>query len=541
MAYSSLRFLVFLLAVIVVYYLVPKKHQWFVLLVASYGFYLSSGVAPVLYILFTTLFSYGAGLRMQKIRDAFQARADSLGDGATKEQKREPKKEASKKVHRVQVITVLVNLGILAYVKYLNDFIGGFNTLFTLFRWDASVPYVNVIVPLGLSYYTFNSVGYLSDVGRGKYAAEKHLSKFALFVSFFPSIVQGPLNRYADVGIQLQQPHDFSYDNLKYGAQLMLWGFFKKLVIADRVAVIVSTVFAPEYSGYQGHHIFFGVLAYSLQIYCDFSGGTDITRGAAQMMGINLPENFARPFFATSMADFWRRWHMSLGAWMREYVFYPIMLSKPVTAVSKSFRKKYGAHIGKIVPSVAAPMVVFFLMNIWHGLGAQRVLNALYNALIISSSVALAPVYKNVAQKLRVNTEAFSFKLFQMLRTFLLLCVSRILTHAPSLEAAGQMLKALVKDRLFLSISGLDFFLGSGGEIFSFGVNQREMLVLFLSVLALLVVGILQENGVKIRETLSRQNLIFRWGMILLLLIVVLVFGVYGPGYNARSFIYGGY
>ena len=232
---------------------------------------------------------------------------------------------------------------------------------------------------------------------------------------------------------------------------------------------------------------------------------------------------------------------MSLGAWMREYVFYPIMLSKPVTAVSKSFRKKYGAHIGKIVPSVAAPMVVFFLMNIWHGLGAQRVLNALYNALIISSSVALAPVYKNVAQKLRVNTEAFSFKLFQMLRTFLLLCVSRILTHAPSLEAAGQMLKALVKDRLFLSISGLDFFLGSGGEIFSFGVNQREMLVLFLSVLALLVVGILQENGVKIRETLSRQNLIFRWGMILLLLIVVLVFGVYGPGYNARSFIYGGY
>ena len=151
MAYSSLRFLVFLFAVIVVYYLVPKKYQWFVLLVASYGFYLSSGVAPVLYILFTTLFSYGAGLRMQKIRDAFQARADSLGDGATKEQKRELKKEASKKVHRVQVITVLVNLGILAYVKYLNDFIGGFNTLFTLFRWDASVPYVNVIVPLGLS------------------------------------------------------------------------------------------------------------------------------------------------------------------------------------------------------------------------------------------------------------------------------------------------------------------------------------------------------------------------------------------------------
>lgn len=541
MAYSSLSFLVFLTAVIAVYYLVPKKHQWFVLLVASYGFYLSSGLEHVVYILFTTLFSYGAGRWMQKIRDDLAASVKALGDGVTKDQKREMKKEATKKIHRIQVATVLVNLGILAYVKYLNFFIGSFNQMFALFRWDASMPLVNVLVPLGLSYYTFNSVGYLIDVGRGKYDAEKHLGKFALFVSFFPSIVQGPLNRYADVGMQLQQPHDFDYDNVKYGAQLMLWGFFKKLVIADRVAVIVATIFAPDYVNYQGHHIFFGVLAYSMQIYCDFSGGTDITRGAAQMMGINLPENFARPFFATSMADFWRRWHMSLGAWMREYVFYPVMLSKPVTAVSKTFRQKYGAHIGKIVPSVAAPMVVFFLMNIWHGLSAQRILNALYNALIISSTVALTPAYKKLGEKLRVNTEAFSFRLFQMLRTFALLCVSRILTHAPSLEAALQMLKTLVRDRVFLTISGLDFFLGSGGEIFSFGVNEREMLVLFLSILTLLVVGILQERGVKIRETLSKQGIIFRWGMILLLVLVVLVFGVYGPGYNARAFIYGGY
>ena len=541
MAYSSLTFLVFLFAVIVVYYLVPKRYQWFVLLVASYGFYLSSGVAHVVYILFTTLFSYGAGRWMQKVRTEYQEKADALGDAATKEQKRELKKESSRKVHRIQVATVLVNLAILAYVKYLNDFIGGFNVLFGMFHWDASIPYVNLIVPLGLSYYTFNSVGYLIDVGRGKYEAERHLGKFALFVSFFPSIVQGPLNRYADVGMQLQQPHDLKYDNLKYGAQLMLWGFFKKLVIADRVAVIVSTIFGPDYAVYRGHHYFFAVLAYSMQIYGDFSGGTDITRGAAQMMGIDLPVNFARPFFATSMADFWRRWHMSLGAWMREYVFYPIMLSKPVTAVSKRFRKKYGAHIGKIVPSVAAPMVVFFLMNIWHGMGAQRVINAFYNALIISSSVALAPVYKKLGEKLRVNTEAFSFRLFQMLRTFALLCVSRIITQAPSLGAVVHILKQMVKDRIFLTSKGLDFITGATGEIYTFGVSRSEMTVLLLSILVLLVVGILQENGMKIRETLAKQNLLFRWGMILLLLAAVLVFGIYGPGYDARAFIYGGY
>ena len=541
MAFTSFSFLVFAACVVAVYYLVPKKCQWVVLLAASYGFYLSGGIAHVFYILGTTVVSYGAARLMQKHRDAFQNSLEALGPEVTKDEKREMKKAVTKRIHSIQVAAVLLNLGVLASVKYLDFFIESINGLFAVFAWDASVPFLNLLVPLGVSYYTFNSIGYLIDVGRGKIEAEKHLGKFALFVSFFPSIVQGPLFRYGDVGVQLQQPHKLEYENLKFGAQLMLWGFFKKLVVADRVAAISNIIFGPDFESYYGHYIFFGVLAYSLQIYCDFSGGTDITRGVAQMLGIQLPENFARPLFATSMADFWRRWHMSLGAWMREFVFYPIMLSKPVTAVSKSFRKRFGSYAGKMVPSIAAPFVVFFLMNIWHGLSAQRILNGLYNAVIISSSVALAPVYKKLAEKLRVNTEAFSYRLFQMLRTFALLCVSRILTHAPSLDAAGQMLVRLVKDRVFLNISGIDFFLGNGGEIFTFGVNQREMVVLALAVLALLVVDILQEMGIPIRKTLAKQNLLFRWGMILLLVTVVLVFGVYGPEYNARAFIYGGF
>lgn len=534
MAYTSLNFLLFLLITVFFYYIVPKKYQWAVLLVASYGFYLSSGLQQALYILFTTVFTYGAGRLMQKFRDDNQVKIDAMGE-ITKEEKREMKKAVSKRVHTVQVITVLVNLAVLAGVKFTNTFIRNFNELFAFFQWDASMPLVNILVPLGLSYYTFNSIGYLIDVGRGKHAAEKHLGKFALFVSFFPSIVQGPLFRYKDVGYQLQQPHDLEYDNLKYGAQLMLWGFFKKLVIADRVAPIVMTVFNSQYSGYTGAHVFFGVLAYSFQIYGDFSGGTDICRGAAQMMGINLPENFQRPFFATSMADYWRRWHMSLGAWMREFVFYPVMLSKPVTKVSKSFRKRFGAHAGKIVPSVAAPFVVFFLIGIWHGITVQRIVNGLYHATLISASVALAPVYKKLAEKLKVNTECFSFRLFQMLRTFLLLCISRIITQAATLPIALRMIK-----RLFTSWSW-DFILGIDGKIFTLGVDEKNMQILFLAILVLLVVGVLQERGMKIRETLAKQNLIFRWFMVLALLVVILVFGVYGPDYNASDFIYGNY
>ncbi|MBQ9761778.1 MAG: MBOAT family protein [Oscillospiraceae bacterium] len=534
MAYTSLMFLAFLLLTVVVYYIVPKKWQWSVLLVASYGFYLSSGVEQVLYILFTTLFSYFAARWMQKLRDDNQAQIDAMGE-ITKDEKRAMKKAVNKKIHTIQVVTVLVNLLILGLVKFANTFVRTFNEMFAFFQWDASIPLVNILVPLGLSYYTFNSIGYLIDVGRGKYPAEKHLGKFSLFVSFFPVIVQGPLCRFQDVGQQLQQPHKLEYNNLKYGAQLMLWGFFKKLVIAERVSVIALKVFHSGFSDYTGSHVFFGVLAYSFQIYGDFSGGTDICRGAAQMLGINLPMNFERPFFATSMGDYWHRWHMSLGAWMREYVFYPVMLSKPVTAVSKKFRKKFGAHAGKIVPSVAAPFVVFFLMGIWHGITIQRVVNGLYHATLISSSVALAPVFKKTTEKLKIRTDCFSFRLFQMLRTFFLLCISRIITQAATLRHAARMIKTL-----FTSWSW-DFILGIDKKIYTYGVDLKNMQVLVCAIIALLVVGILQERGVKIRESLSKQNLIFRWFMILALLVFVLVFGMYGPDYNASDFIYAGH
>lgn len=535
MALNSLNFMIFLAAVIAVYYLVPKKYQWLVLLVASYGFYLSSGIAHVLYIIATTLFSFFSSHWMQKIRDKNQEEIKALGDGITKEQKLAMKKATSNRIHRIQVFTVVTNLAVLAYVKYLNFFIGNFNEIFSMFKWDASIPFVNVLVPLGLSYYTFNSIGYLIDVGRGKLKAEKHLGKFALFVSFFPSIVQGPLMRYGDVGIQLQKEHEFDYNNLKYGIQLILWGLFKKMIIADRVAVISATIFSPTYTDYTGSHIFFAVLAYSFQIYCDFSGGVDITRGAAQMMGIDLPLNFERPFFAISMADFWRRWHMSLGAWMREYVFYPVMLCKPVSSLSKKLRKKYGTYYGKLVPSVAAPMVVFFLIGIWHGLSWQYITNGLYNAILISGSVALTPVYEWIIKKFKINTEVFSYRLFQMIRTFFLLCISRIIVKAPSIGDAWKMIKA------FLTTFDFAFLFGIDGKIYELGVTKQEFTVLFFAIMVLLVVAILQESGIKIRETLAKQNILFRWIMIILLICAIGIFGTFGPAYNASSFIYGGF
>lgn len=532
MGFTSFKFLVFLFAVVVAYYIVPRRFQWALLLAASYGFYLSGGgVESLCYLLATTLFTYFSALWMQSLRDKNQKHILSLGEEITKDKARDMKKATAKKIHRIQVLTVLVNLGVLVLLKLINmakqdpSFLG----------ISPDMPLMNLIVPLGLSYYTFNSIGYLIDIGRGKYAAQRHIGKFALFTSFFPSIVQGPLCRFGDVGVQLGTPHAFSYKNLKHGAQLILWGFFKKIVIADRLAVITATIFSPTFTDYNGSQIFFGVLAYSFQIYGDFSGGTDIARGAAQMLGINLPMNFERPFFANSMGDFWRRWHMSLGAWMREYVFYPVMLSRPVTAVSKKFRLKWGPHAGKMVPSVAAPFVVFFLIGIWHGVTAQYITNGLYNAFLISGGVALGPVFQKLIQKLKIDTTTFSWRLFQILRTFTLLCISRIIVKAPSLGEGFRMIGAM-----FTSVD-LGFITGADKVMFSYGLSETELSLIFVCVMVLFVVGILQENGVKIREGLDRQNFIFRWGLILLLFAAVLIFGVYGPGYNARDFIYGNF
>ncbi len=535
MAYTSLGFLLFLGIVLVVYYLVPKRYQWAVLLTASYIFYLFSGVAQVAFILGTTAVTYFSALAMQKKRNIYKKKLAAIGPEITRDQKQELKKASANEIRKVQFASVLAVLLVLAVVKYLNFAIENVNTLFSLFKYDASLPLVNIIVPLGISFYSFQAMGYLIDIGRGRYEAETHFGRLALFLSFFPSIVQGPINRYGDLGNQLMKEHDFDYDNLKFGAQLMLWGFFKKMVIADRAAPVVSEIFSSHFDDYNGSVYFFGMLMYALQIYCDFSGGIDIARGAAQTLGIDLPQNFERPYFSTSVADYWRRWHATLGAWMREYVFYPVMLSKPLTKISKALRKMGKAKLAKLVPSVITPFVVFFLIGIWHGANWKYVAFGLYNATIVAGSVALAPVFKKLIEKLHINTEAFSWKLFTIVRTFLVLGISKILVKSPGLRAALHIIKSI-----FTEVD-LDFIFGLDGKIFTLGIDEKNMFILFVAVIILLGVSVLQENGMKIRETLSKQNIVFRWAIYFIALIFVLVFGIYGPSYDAADFIYQAY
>jgi len=530
MALTSFNFLCFFLVVLILYYAVPKRFQWVLLLAASYAFYIVGGFAQVFFLMGSTLLTYLSGILMQKRRDKYKVELEA-NKGLEKEQRQLLKKKMTADIRKIQVITVVAHLLILCIVKYSNFVIQNINKAINVFGGEGSIPGLNIIVPLGISFYTFMAMGYVIDIGRGKYEAERNIGKLALFLSFFPSVVQGPISRFDEVGKRLVAEHKLSYENLTRGAQLIMWGFFKKLVIADRIAPMVSGIFTVKmYGKLSGTSFFFGMVAYAIQIYCDFSGGIDITRGAAQMLGIELPLNFERPYFSTSVAEYWRRWHMTLGAWMREYVFYAIMLSKPISKLSKKVKEKHGQKASKYVPSIITSFIVFLLMGIWHGSNWRYVAYGLYNAALISGSVALEPVFKKMLEVLHIKSENKLWKLFQMIRTFLILSIAKLLVIAPSLKYALKILGKMCTN----------FNLSFQTELDKYKVNldYKNYIVLGVALLILFVISVLQENGIHIRESLGKWNIVFRWLVFFLMLIIIFVFGIYGPAYDAASFIY---
>ena len=359
MSFLSMKFLLFLAAAVAGYYVIPRQLQWVWLLIFSYIFYLASGPAAVVFILTTTATTFLGGLWLEHTDRALACALDRtlardpdrtpdcgpdhtldcgpdhmldcgpdrLRRPANPQQPLSPDEKKALKGRFKQrkkwivALVLFVNFGILAALKYRNFAADNMNLLFGTHFSSAKL-----LLPLGISFYTFQSMGYLIDVYRGKYAPDRNPFRFALFVSFFPQILQGPIGRYDRLASQLYGQKSFSLTRIERGLQLMLWGYFKKIVIADRAAVVVSEVFG-NYQSYGGILVMAGVLCYSLQLYGDFSGGMDVIMGASECFGISLDANFKRPYFAQSISDFWHRWHITLGTWMKDYVFYPFSLS----------------------------------------------------------------------------------------------------------------------------------------------------------------------------------------------------------------------
>lgn len=536
MTVTSINFFVFIALTIIAYFALPiKKQKWVVLLVASYIFYLFAGYKYAAFIVFTTVSTYLIARWIDRISRKSKGILKKNKSDWDRETKKKHKNRTKRNKRAVMALCLVLNFGILAFLKYYNFFSGSLNDIFGAFGMSFSLPTLKLFLPLGISFYTFQAMGYIVDVYREKFPAERNIAKFALYVSFFPQIIQGPISFYDQLAHQLYEPHRMDFTRFKYGCELILWGYFKKLVIADRAVIVINTV-VTDYASQNGTTLTFTVLLYALQLYADFSGGIDISRGIAQILGIDMAENFRRPYFSKSINEYWRRWHITLGAWMKEYVFYPLSLSGGFLAASKKMKATRigktgaGSHIAKVFPTAVASLIVFLIVGVWHGASWKYVAFGLWNGGVIMLSILMKPLFENALRKLRINPQSAMWGLFQIIRTFIIVCVGYVFDIAPSFRQAV---------RTFAVIAMGQNVNGFIRQFNALGLKSLDYLIIFVGLIVIFVSSVIQEKTNKqIRLLLDHKSFWLRYILILLGITLVLTFGIYGPGYNSADFVY---
>lgn len=474
MLFNSMEFVLFFPAVLFMYFLIPAciKNYW--LLAASYYFYMCWNAKYALLLFSSTVITYTGGILLQKINAGGGIRVFIYLD-----------KAKSKKI--VVAICCIMNLGILCYFKYMNFLLNLLRGALSFVHIELEIPMYDILLPVGISFYIFQAMSYTIDVYRGEIQAEKKFFLYALFVSFFPQLVAGPIERSGSLLKQLQTPKRFCYDSVRTGLLWMLWGYFLKMVVSDRCAVLVNHVYG-DYGSYQGFQLIIANILFAFQIYCDFMGYSVIAKGAAKILDFDLIDNFRQPYLAESIKDFWRRWHISLSSWLRDYLYIPLGGNK------KSKFLKYRNL-----------MITFLMSGLWHGANMTFVLWGGIHGVYQIAEELLSPVFLRVCEKIHVRMHTFSWKLLRMIRTFIFVDIAWVFFRAESIEMACRILKR----SLLLSNSGL--ILNHG--LFQLGLDERNMVILSLSLIVILIVGIMREKGIHVLEWLSKQNMIFRYAV----------------------------
>ncbi len=527
MLFTSYEFLGFLLAVFIIYYLLPGRAQWPFLLLASYVFYFIADPRYLIFIAITTVSTFLAAKTISVKKISF----DAWFKEHKKEYEKEERKALKAKEHstekKIFLACLLFNLGILAVTKYTNFTIANINNIIGAFGNQGQISFVDLIIPMGISFYTFQSMGYLIDVYNGKFEAQKNLFKFALFVSFFPQLVQGPISRYADLSQTLFEEHRFNWRTVSFGLERILWGFFKKLVIADRILVPVKAIIADTET-YTGWYAFAGAMFYALELYADFTGGIDITIGVAETMGIKVTENFMRPYFSKNIKEYWNRWHITMGTWFTDYIFYPISASQFMMKLSKKSRARLGNNLGKRVPVYLSSFIVWFTTGIWHGASWNFIVWGLGNFAVIMISQELEPFYRWFHSKVKVEG-TFGWKLFRVVRTVLIMSSLRMFDCYRDVPLTFKMFGSIFTQS-HLSQLNADAFIGMG-------ITVSDYLVVFIGMLVLIAVSLIGRSG-SVREKIACKPAVVRFLCWYGLFMAIIIFGAYGIGYSASQFIY---
>lgn len=475
MLFNSTDFLVFFPIVLMIYFVIPRKMRYIWLLIASYYFYMSLSPHYLILLVILTLVTYFTGIIMEK---------------------------SSPKVRKcLLVVCLVISLGMLAVFKY-----AGFVTNGAF----------NPILPVGISFYTFQAVGYILDVYRGNIQAERNVVKYSLFVSFFPNILSGPIERGKNILPQIEKISEqqlWNYDRITSGAVLMLWGYFQKMVIADRASLLVAEVY-DHYRMHGATAIIVATLFFSVQVYCDFASYSNLAVGAARIMGIDLMRNFETPYFARSVGEFWRRWHISLSTWFRDYLYIPL-------GGNRCSKTRHYLNL----------MLVFLVSGIWHGAGLGYIVwGALHGAYQIIG-IQTKQIRSQIADRLQFKQESFSYKLMQTGMTFSMVGFAWIFFRSETIGQAGIMIS-----RLFTRWDPWTLF---DESIYTWGLDRKEFWIAMAAIAVLFAVDLVRRvKKQDMIQMLNTQCIWFRWGLYLLMLFAVLILGHYGPEYDPQAFLY---
>ena len=486
----------------------PSHLRWLFLLVMSLLFYASRGSHALILLMTLSLWIWGIALVLEKEDRTFTAQRAVL----TAQERKEHKKRHDKRRRILLLFALLFPLAMLSVFKYTNE----------IRAWVGLGP-LGLLLPFGISFYTFQAIGYLLDVYGGKAQAEKNPFRLCLFLVYFPQLIQGPIGRNNDLSVQLYNPPAVTFNDFARGSLLIFWGLMKKLIIADRAAPAVNAAFSGPI---QGGTAIAGVLLYSLQQYCDFSGGIDLVSGIAECMGIRLAENFRRPYFSVSLADFWRRWHISLGSWMRDYVFYPFALSKPVQRLSKMVKSRMGKEFSRSLPAALGNLMVFSLVGLWHGASSHYLAWGLYNGIILAVSALLEPAYKRWTDTHAALSASKGMKLWRIIRTFTIVNVGWFFDRCTTSSQAFSMILSPLTSPVF------------HGTWTTLDLPVPDLVVLFIMTFLLFSASLAAERGHDLRSFVLSRPLPLRFLIVLSAIMAIVIFGVWGSGFSEASFIY---
>lgn len=501
MSFISFTFLIFLLSSLFLYYVVPKKYQLLVLCIANTVYYCLWHYKNIVFIVFSSLVTFYAAKIVSFLNEGLKEKKALV----SKEDFKILKNQVLYKKRLVLLAMLFLNAGLLIFLKY---YLVIFNS-------------VSIILPLGISYYTLQSIAYFMDIYNGKYKREDNFLRYYTFISFFPQLIMGPINRYDKLGKELSESHSLKFENLKSGLTTILYGAMKKYIVADMLVVRIADVFDHGYVNLPGSYIVLAVFFYAIYQYMDFSGGINMVLGIAKLFGLNMQPNFRQPYFATSIADFWRRWHISLGLWMKDYVFYPLAFTKFMQKITKSLNAKGHKHLARTVPAGISNIVVFCFVGVWHGPELHFLLWGLYNGLIIALSDFSKPFFDKVNNFLHINVKSKAFHVFRVIRTFILVAIGGYFDRIADVK----------KCMLYLKNTFVNF--GNVKELFSikclvevFGpvssIGSQLTLVL-IGCITVFIVSFLKENKIDVYEKIQKKNIVIRYLVFYIPIILIMI------------------